>query len=278
MAEISAVDVKKLRERTGLPLMDCKSALTEANGDMDLAIEVLRKKGNQLLNKRADRETAFGRFGIYSGSGKSAGAIVELKCESAPVAGNEEFVQLANDLAQALAHTPSVQNAEQLLDCPSPSKKGVTLREQKDELFNRIREVFNVGRIQRLEGGTGGYSHNSGTVAGVLLGIDGGADDVAKDVCMHIAAMRPRALTKEELDPTLIAKEREILREAALKEGKPESIVDKMVDGRLRNFFAESVLLEQPFVKDDKQTVGQFAKSKGMNIKQYVHWVLGELN
>ena len=93
---------------------------------------------------------------------------------------------------------------------------------------------------------------------------------------MHIAAMRPRSLTKEELDPTLIAKEREILREAALKEGKPENIVDKMVDGRLRNFFAESVLLEQPFVKDDKQTVGQFAKSKGMNIKRYVHWVLGE--
>jgi|LakMenEpi03Aug12_release.lakeMendotaPanAssembly.Ray.scaffolds.fasta_scaffold474332_1 elongation factor Ts len=276
MAEISAADVKKLRERTGLPLMDCKSALTETNGDMELAIEALRKKGNQLLSKRSDRETAFGRFGIFSAVGSPAGAIVELKCESAPVAGHEEFIQLANDLAEALAKNPALQSAEQLLDAPSPSKPGVTLREQKDELFNRIREVFNVGRIQRFEGGTGGYSHNSGTVAGVLIGVDGGADEVAKDVCMHIAAMRPRSLTKEELDPTLIAKEREILREAALKEGKPENIVDKMVDGRLRNFFAESVLLEQPFVKDDKQTVGQFAKSKGMNIKRYVHWVLGE--
>lgn len=278
MAEISAGDVKKLRERTGLPLMDCKSALTESNGDMEMAIEVLRKKGNQLLSKRSDRETAFGRFGIYSGAGNAAGAIVELKCESAPVAANEEFIQLANDLAETLAKNPSIQTVDQLLDSPSPSKGKVTLREQKDELFNRIREVFNVGRMRRIDGGTGGYSHNSGTVAGVLVGIEGGADDVAKDVCMHIAAMRPRSLTKEELDPTLIAKEREILREAALKEGKPESIVDKMVDGRLRNFFAESVLLEQPFVKDDKQSVGQFAKSKGMNIKQYVHWVLGELS
>lgn len=277
MAEISAGDVKKLRERTGLPLMDCKSALTEAHGDMELAIDVLRKKGNQLLNKRADRETAFGRFGIFSAANTAAGGIVELKCESAPVAGHEEFIQLANDMAEALAKNPQVQTAEQLLDCPSPSKQGVTLREQKDELFNRIREVFNIGRMQRIEGGTGGYSHNSGTVAGVLIGIEGGADDAAKDVCMHIAAMRPRSLTKEELDPSLIAKEREILREAALKEGKPESIVDKMVDGRLRNFFAESVLLEQPFVKDDKLTVGQYAKSKGMNIKRYVHWVLGEL-
>lgn len=278
MAEISAADVKKLRERTGLPLMDCKSALNETNGDMELAIDALRKKGNQLLTKRADRETAFGRFGIYSAVGNPAGAIVELKCESAPVAGHEEFIQLANDLAEALAKNPKLENAEQLLDAPSPSKPGVTLREQKDELFNRIREVFNVGRIQRIEGGTGGYSHNSGTVAGVLIGVEGGADDAAKDICMHIAAMRPRSLTKEELDPALIAKEREILREAALKEGKPEAIVDKMVDGRLRNFFAESVLLEQPFVKDDKQSVGQFAKSKGMNIKRYVHWVLGEVS
>ena len=278
MAEISAADVKKLRERTGLPLMDCKAALAETNGDMELAIEALRKKGNQLLSKRADRETAFGRFGIYSSTGNPAGAIVELKCESAPVAGHEEFIQLANDLAEAFAKNPQVKTAEELLDCASPSKSGVTLREQKDELFNRIREVFNVGRMQRIEGGTGGYSHNSGTVAGVLIGVEGGSDEIAKDVCMHIAAMRPRSLTKEELDPSLIAKEREILREAALKEGKPENIVDKMVDGRLRNFFAESVLLEQPFVKDDKQTVGQYAKGQGMNIKQYVHWVLGEVS
>ena len=276
MADVTAGDVKLLRERTGLPLMDCKSALVEANADFEAAIEILRKRGQAISLKRSDRETAFGRFGIYCGTANSAGAMVELKCESAPVAGNSEFVQLANDMAEALAKNPSVPEIEKMLDLPSPSKKNVTLREQKDELFNRIREVFNVGRMQRIDGATGGYSHNSGTVSGVLLGVVGGTDEVAKDVCMHVAAMRPRSLTKEELDPALVAKEREFLRDAALKEGKPESIVDKMVEGRLRNFFAESVLLEQPFVKDDKQSVGQYAKANGMTIHKYVHWELGE--
>lgn len=275
MAEITATSVKQLRERTGLPLMDCKSALTEAGGDEEKAIEILRKKGLQLLGKRSDRETTFGRFGICCGVGKPAGAIVELKCESAPVAGHEEFVQLANDLASCLAASPQVDNAEVLLDLPSPSKSGVTLREQKDELFNRIREVFNIGRMCRFDGGTGGYSHNSGTVSGVLVAVTGGNDNAAKDVCMHVAAMRPSALTKEELDPQIVNKEREILKEAALKEGKPANIVDKMVEGRLRSFFAEKVLLEQPFVKDDSQSVGQYAAAQGMQITRYVHWELG---
>ncbi|HMP78630.1 MAG TPA: translation elongation factor Ts [Pirellulaceae bacterium] len=275
MAEITAAEVKNLRERTGLPLMDCKSALTEAEGNPEMAIEILRKKGLAILNKRSDRETSFGRFGLCVGTGNSAGAIVELKCESAPVAANDEFIQLANDLAKRLAETPGISTADQLLDAPSPSKAGMTLREQKDELFNRIREVFNVGRITRIDGGTGGYSHNSGTVSGVLLSVNGGNDAAAKDVCMHIAAMRPKSLRKEDLDPALIESERVILREAALKEGKPENIVDKMVEGRLRNFFAENVLLEQPFVKDDSLTVGQFAQQNGMEIKQYIHWELG---
>ena len=274
MADVTAGDVKLLRERTGLPLMDCKSALVEANADFEAAIEILRKRGQAISLKRSDRETAFGRFGIYCGTANSAGAMVELKCESAPVAGNSEFVQLANDMAEALAKNPTVSEVEKMLDLSSPSKKSVTLREQKDELFNRL--AFNVGRMQRIDGGTGGYSHNSGTVSGVLLGVSGGSDEVAKDVCMHVAAMRPRSLTKEELDPALVNKEREFLRDAALKEGKPESIVDKMVEGRLRNFFAESVLLEQPFVKDDKQSVGQYAKANGMTIHKYVHWELGE--
>ena len=235
---------------------------------------MLRKRGQQVLEKRADRETAFGRFGLHCSVDGTAGAIVELKCESAPVAGSDEFIQLANDLAQALAENP-VDSADALLALNSPSKDGVTLGEQKDEMFNRIREVFNVGRMRRIEGGTGGYSHNAGTVSGVLVGVTGGSDEHAKDVCMHIAAMRPSALSTDELDEATIAKEREILREAALKEGKPENIVDKMVDGRMKNFFAERVLLEQPFVKGDKESVGEFAKANGMEITSYVHWELG---
>lgn len=275
MSEISAAAVMGLRKKTGLPMMDCKSALAEAGGDENLAMDLLRKRGLQLLGKRSDRETAFGRFGLCIGADKKAGAMVELMCESAPVTSNAEFIQLANDLAQAYALNPAAADAEALLDQPCPSVAGKTIREVKDDLFNRIREVFNIGRMARIDGPTGGYSHNSGTVAGVLLGITGGTDEVAKDVAMHVAAMRPAALNISELPTDAVEKEREILRAAALQEGKPESIVDKMVEGRLRNFYAERVLLEQPFVKDDKQTVGKFAQSQGMTVNKFVHWELG---
>lgn len=276
MAEITAAAVKSFRERTGLPLMDCKKALQEAGGDEEQAIEVLRKRGQQLADKRSDRETAFGRFGLYIGADRETGAMVELLCESAPVTTNEEFIQLANDLAEQLATGPGAETAEELLAQPSPSASGKTLGEQKDDLFNRIREVFRVGRMARIQGGTGGYMHHAGTTAGVLLEIEGGTDDAAKDVAMHVAAMKPDALNKESLDPTIIEKEREILKAAALAEGKPENIVEKMVEGRLRNFFAERCLLEQAFVKDDKQSVGDYAKSHGMTVNNFHHWVIGD--
>lgn len=276
MAQVTAAAVKAFRERTGLPLMDCKKALQEADGDQDQAIEVLRKRGQQLADKRSDRETAFGRFGIYKGTDKNVGAMVELLCESAPVTTNEDFVQLADDLAEVLATGPGATTAEELLAQPSPSKDGMTLGEQKDEMFNRIREVFNVGRMVRVDGTCGGYMHHAGTTAGVLLQIEGGTDDAAKDVAMHTAAMKPAALSKESLDPSIVEKEREILTQAALAEGKPENIVGKMVEGRLRNFYAERCLLEQAFVKDDKQSVGDYAKSNGMSVNNYWHWIIGD--
>jgi len=275
---ITAADVKALRERTGLPMMDCKKALDEAEGDHEAAVEWLRKRGQQVLEKRADRETAFGRFGISCGVESTAGAMVELKCESAPVASNEEFVQLANDLAEALAKTPAVEgHPEQLLALDSPSQPGTTLAQVKDDLFNRIREVFNVGRMARYDGSTCGYSHNSSTVAGVLLSVEGGNDDAGRDVAMHVAAMNPSSLSVEELDKTVVENERKVLRDAALAEGKPENIVDKMVEGRMKNFYAERVLLEQTFVKaENKETVGNYAQSNGMKVKAFSHMVLGE--
>jgi len=275
MAEITAASVRALRDKTGLPMMDCKKALTEAGGDEEKAIRLMRESGAQLQASRGGRETAFGRFGIYAGIDKKAGGIVEVKCESAPVAGTAEFVQFCQDMAQALATGGEAKSADELLARPAPSKPGKTLKDVKDDMFNRIREVFNIGRFARLEGSTGGYSHNLGTVSGVLLAVEGGTDEAAKDVCMHIAAIKPAALSKEEVDPKLVDNERQILREAALKEGKPANIVDKMVEGRLKNFYAERVLTEQPFVKDDKQSVGQFAQSKGMKLKKFVHWELG---
>ena len=274
MAGVTAAAVKQLREKTGLPLMDCKKALTESNGDEEAAIVWLRENGAKVMAKRSDRETAFGRFGLYGGPDKPVGAIVELRCESAPVTQNEEFVQLANDLAEALATGPGATTAEELLAQPSPSRKGMTLGEQKDELFNRIREVFNVGRIRRIDGTCASYSHNAATVAGVLLEYEGDNGDAARDICMHIAAMRPAGLTNEDIDPEVIERERQILRELTIKEGKPEAIVDKIVDGKVRAFLAERVLTAQPFVKDSKLTVSKFAEESGIKLKQFVSWEL----
>ncbi len=275
MGQITAAAVKAFRDRTGLPLMDCKKALMEANGDEEKAIEALRKRGEKLANKRADRATGFGRFGLFFGLDQPVAAMVELKCESAPVAANEEVIQFANDLARQLAEGPGAATPDELLAQPSPRNPKETLADRKADLFNRIREVFNIGRIVRVDGTCGGYSHNAATVAGVLLEVEGGTDAAAKDVCMHITAMRPQALTVEELDPAVVAKEREILREAALKEGKPENIVDKMVEGRLHAFYAEHVLLEQAFVKENKISVGKYAEQQGMKIKRFIHWELG---
>jgi elongation factor Ts len=275
MAQITAAAVKALREKTGLPMMDCKNALKETGGDEAAAVEWLRKQGLKTMEKRSGRETSFGRMGVYADLQDNVGSMVELKCESAPVAQNEEFIALANDLARQLAQGPGAKTADELLDQPSPSKSGTSLRQQKDELFNRIREVFNVGRFVRFDGPCAAYCHNAATVSGVLMQVEGDDAEAARDICMHIAAMRPRSLSVDDLDPAVVEKEREILTEAARAEGKPESIIHKMVEGRMRNFYAESVLSEQPFVKDDKLTVGKHARQKGLKLVRFAHWEIG---
>ncbi len=275
MAEISAAMVKKLRDETQLPMMDCKKALTEANGDMEAAKQALREKGLKFMDGRGDRATEEGRLAIYTSQKPGVGAIVELQVESAPVANNEEVVQLVNDLAKQLATGPGAKTADELWAQPSPSQKGKTLKDIKDELENKIREVFRLARIHRIDAPCGGYVHFDGKT-GVLLQIEGGNETLAKDISMHIVAMRPSANSTADLDPAVVAKERAILTEAAKAEGKPANIIDKMVDGRMKNFYAEQVLQEQPFVKDDKQTVGQVAKAAGMTIKGFTRWRLGE--
>ena len=227
------------------------------------------------MAKRDDRSTEEGRIATFASVEKGAGAMIELLCESAPVASNGEFVALANDLAEQLATGKGAKTAEELWSQPSPSRKGMTLEEQKDELQNKIREVFRLSRLMRLDTPCGSYVHHDAK-SGVLLSVEGGNAELAKDVSMHVAAMRPKVLHVEELDPAEVAKERAVLKEAALKEGKPENIVDKMVEGRLRNFYAEHVLTEQPFVKDEKNTVGQIAKQGGMKIRGFTFWRLGE--
>ena len=275
MANITAAAVKALRDQTGLPMMDCKRALQEADGDQEAAVEALRKAGKKTMEKRAGRETSFGRVAVCADPDAGVGSIIEIRCESAPVTANAEFIQLANDLAKQLATGPGAATPEELLSQTSPSKPETTLQQQFDDLTNRIREVFRLARIARIDSRCGSYVHHDGST-GVLLQIEGGNADLAKDICMHVAAMRPAVATKEELDPDVIDKEREILAEAARKEGKPENIIDKMVEGRLRNFYAERCLTEQPFVKDDKKTVGEVASEGGMKIVGYIHWELGK--
>lgn len=275
MAEISAAAVKSLRDKTGLPMMECKRALQETGGDETAAQEMLRKEGKKTMESRAGRATEFGRMGVYVDFDKKVGAMVELRCESAPVVANDEFKQLASDLAKQLATGPGAKTPDELLAQPSPSNPQRTLRDQIDDLGNRIREVFQVTQIARIDGAAGGYAHHTGT-NGVLVELEGGNQQLANDISMHVAAMRPDVVSIEELDPAVVAKEREILSEAARAEGKPENIIGKMVEGRLRNYYAERVLNEQPYVKDDKQTVAKFAAAQGAKIRRFIHWKLGK--
>jgi elongation factor Ts len=279
MAEITAAAVMALRDKTGLPMMECKKALQECGGNTDQAVDWLRKQGIKTQALRADREMSTGRLAVYADPAKSVGAIIELKCESAPVAGSPDFKDLVNDIAKTLALGPGAKTAAELLAQKSQTHPDKTLGELKDELFNRMREVFDLSRICRIDAPCGGYAHHDGSKA-ALVEIAGKttapeAATSAKEIAMHVVALAPQAVTKDDLDPAVVNKEREILTEAARSEGKPENIITKMIEGRLRNFFSQCVLLEQPFVKDDKQTVGQFAKAAGLEVKQMVNWKLG---
>ncbi|MFM8634789.1 MAG: translation elongation factor Ts [Planctomycetia bacterium] len=278
MAEITAAAVMALREKTGLPMMECKKALAECGGDTEKAVDWLRKQGIKTQALRADRETSTGRLAVYTDLAKGVGTMIELKCESAPVANSPDFKDFCNDIAKTLAVGPGAKTPADLLAQKSTAHPGKTLGEIKDELFNRMREVFDLSRIVRIDAPCGGYAHHDGSKAALVqvAGNTSAADaaEVAKGVAMHVVALAPQALAKEDLDPAVVAKEREILSEAARKEGKPENIIAKMIEGRLRNFFSQCVLLEQPFVKDDKQTVGQFAKAAGLEIKRMENWKL----
>ncbi len=276
MTEISAASVKALREKTGLPMMDCKRALGEAKGDIQKAIELLRKAGAKVAEKRAGRATTSGRISVFTDLKRKVGAMIELRCESAPVAANEQFVQLADDLARQLALGPGASTPDALLTQPSPSQPGHTLKQQFDDLNNRIREAFKLERIIRIEGVCGGYAHHN-AAAGVLLEIEGGNEELARDICMHAAALRPKVTNRDELDPAEVDKEREILSEQAKKEGKPEKIIAKMVEGRMRDFYAQRCLVDQPIaneMKYGKKTVAQIAQEAGMKIIRFVHWEL----
>ncbi len=261
MATISAKDVAKLREMTGAGMMDCKSALTEADGDFEKAIEWLRKKGQKLSIKRADREAKEGAVIALVSDDKKRGVIVKLSCETDFVAKNENFVNLTKEFAKvALDSFPA--SKEDLLN---QTFNGITIGEKVTEQVGVIGEKIEVAGYERLEAEQIAPYIHMGNRAGVLVGLNI-ADDkfssVGRDVAMQIAAMRPVALDKEDVPTSVIEKEIEIGKEQARAEGKPEAMLENIAKGKLNAFYRDNTLLNQTFVKDNKKTIRDFLKEQ----------------
>jgi len=276
MAEITAAMVKNLRERSGLPMMDCKKALTETNGDEDAAMELLRKRGAAAAEKKAGRATAEGRIGAYVDADKGVAALVQLQCETAPVANNPEFKTLAGKIAKQAAVSgctdPAVIGSEKFVDDES-----MTVTDVMNDVLNRLRENMKIAKIVRGTGKAATYVHHTGKL-GVMLSIaDGGSDEsLLNDVCMHIAAMQPMAVTREQMPADLVAKEEEIAKAQIIESGKPENLVDKILTGKMKKWFGEHVLLEQAFVKDDKKSVGDVLKAGGVTVTGFNRMMVGD--
>jgi elongation factor Ts len=272
--QITAAMVKELRERTGSGMMECKKALTEAGGDIDAAIENMRKSGLAKADKKAGRVAAEGRIAIkISDDGKTA-VIAEVNCETDFVSGGDDFLTFVNEVAAAaLENKP--ESVEALVELAIDG--GQTIEEKRKEMVSKIGENIQVRRFQLMQmdaGKFGSYLH--GTRIGVLLGMENGNDDLIKDVAMHIAASRPTCVTEEQVPAELLEKEREILIAQAQDSGKPQDIIEKMVDGRIRKYLAEITLVGQPFVKDPDKTVGALLKDKGAEVTGFVRYEVGE--
>ncbi|HEV8062540.1 MAG TPA: translation elongation factor Ts [Gemmataceae bacterium] len=280
--EISANDVKTLRDRTGVQMMKCKAALQEANGDMEKAIELIRKQNKDASVKLGSRETAEGRIATYIDPVAKVGAIVEVRCESAPVAKTDLFVKLAEDLARQVA-LKNPATPEELLAQPFVDKTSQTVSDRMSEVVGLVRENMKVARMKRLTGLLGHYIHHDGSV-GVLVQVHGDkADDqLLRDISMHITAKNPTAALREHLPEDRIAKEKEIalaqMETDPKTKGKPAAILDKIIEGKLKTWFAENVLVEQPFVKDDSKTVGELLKSAGLTMVNFVRYRVGEVS
>ena len=264
MVKVTAADVNKLRKTTGAGMMDCKNALVEAEGDFDKAIEILRKKGQKVAAKRADRESSEGAVIAKVNSGNTEGVIVSLNCETDFVAKNESFVTLANELAElALNH----ENKESFL---AANFNGISVQEKLTEQTGVIGEKIEIGGFEKQRAPfVGSYIHAGNKIA-TLVGLSAaveGAKEAAKDVAMQAAAMNPVALNEEGVDQETIDKEIEIAKDQLRQEGKPEEMLDKIAQGKLKRFFKDNTLVNQDFIKDSKQSVAQYVKSVDSNLE-----------
>jgi elongation factor Ts len=284
MSTISAAAVNELRKRTDMPMMECKKALQEADGDMDKAIELIRSWNSKVGVKRAMNETAEGRVGIYIDPATENAAIIEVRCESAPVTKSDQFIALVNDLARAVAEN-NPESLDQFLTQPISAEKG-TVTDRINEVIGLIRENMRVQRFVRLYGGLfGQYVHHDGTL-GVLIQAKGEKvnDEVLRDVAAHIAALNPPYTRVSDLPADVVAKEKELalkqVQEDPKNAGKPANILDKIVEGKLKTWYGENVLLEQPIAnqqKYEKKTVGQVLQGVGLEVVKFVRFKVGEV-
>ncbi len=272
--EISASQVKELRERTGSGMMECKKALVEAAGDMELAIENMRKAGLAKADKKSNTIAAEGIIGVkVSDCGKNV-AIIDVNCQTDFVAKAEDFVGFVNSVAHALLNNDGIENEEQLL--AMPLEDGITVDEIRRGLISKLGENIVIRRFEKYktDGGTACYLH--GTKIGVIVELAANDAELGKDVAMHIAASKPTCVSADQVSPELIEKEKEIFSAQAAESGKPAEIIAKMVEGRISKFLAEVTLNGQAFIKDDKITVGKLAESKGNQVIRFSRFEVGE--
>lgn len=274
--KISPKDVKRLRDMTGAGMMDCKKALTESAGDFEKAIELLRKKGEKLSLKRADREAKEGVVIAKVSEDKSKGIVIKLSCETDFVSKNEDFINLTKEIADiALREFP--ENKDSLLNA---NINGMRIGDKVVEQIGVIGEKIELANYERLEAPLVSNYIHMGNKAGVIVGLNIANEDfalVGKDIAMQVAAMKPLAVDKDGVPQDVINKEIEIGKEIAMNEGKPEHIIEKIAMGKLNKFFKENTLLNQAFVKDGKMTVADYLKSKDpdLTITDFKHVKLG---
>ncbi|MBN1344552.1 MAG: translation elongation factor Ts [Phycisphaerae bacterium] len=268
MAEITAAQVRALRDKTGLPMMECKAALTESGGDEEAAIDLLQKKNKGKLEAKAHRETAEGRIGIYVSQDRASSAMIEIRCETPPVAKNEMFAELSNKIAQQVAagseETPS---PESILAADSVAEPGKTVAELMEATYARIKENMKLTRCRKMTGqNIASYIHFDGSL-GVLVSMDSAPSDpqVAKDLCMHIAFAKPLGISRDEVPAEEVEKVRKLAADVARAEGKPDKIIDKIVEGKVAAFHKEKVLMEQEHVKEAKTSVEKVLKAAGVS-------------
>ncbi len=264
MAKITAAEVNKLRKATGAGMMDCKKALVEADGDFDQAIELLRKKGQKVAAKRADRESSEGAAIAKVNADSTKGVIISLNCETDFVAKNDDFVALAQSLAELAL---DYNNKEEFL---AADYKGMTVQEKLTEQTGVIGEKIEIGAFKTLQAPfVGSYIHAGNKIA-VITGLSAnveGAEEAAKNVSMQAAAMNPVALNEEGVDQETIDKEIEIAKDTLREEGKPENMLDKIAQGKLQRFFKDNTLVHQTYIKDSKQSVAEYVKSVNSDLE-----------